>query len=568
MNALILKRLFVQSNSQELASEFRFGSGLNLITGDDNSVGKSTLVRLPLWALGCEFEFDKDWTAFDASVILTFEVGSIAYAVARHRDSVRLKEGDADWVSYEKITGDYARAFARIVKFGALLPRRKTTWVHEVPPPAFYFSAFYVDQRRGWTEPWNSFVLHQYEDWRRPVIAFHIGHLPASHFELGAEIARGYQTIVEDMQIIGKYSRAVEVLALFAPPEDLPETDVELDSAITDIRESMIAVKRREQRAIAVLRGKQEELEVTKVQRGIAAAAIEELRKDYDFAVTHIPGETLVCPLCATVHDNSLLSRAGILQDEEQASAQFIFLGERQSKIEAAIATTLRRLDTVRQELAKLNRKYKRLDRDVTVKSLLESMGTASIKRRADEATESANTRVRASKKTLRVKRDEQRELVDEDKVAAIDGYFRTELKMLCTELRIKPAFDIDSATPTDYRRLAASGGAADGSRLQLAYHLAIHRLIEHSHTEVLGPLILDTPNQQDQAALNYALVSKELKRRAGGKRQFFVCATRHPETSALEQDTTVIELREDRILTDKDYGRLEPMFSRVFGSN
>ena len=151
-------------------------------------------------------------------------------------------------------------------------------------------------------------------------------------------------------------------------------------------------------------------------------------------------------------------------------------------------------------------------------------------------------------------------------RVAVIEGYFRTELKMLCAELRIKPAFDIDSVTPTDYRRLAASGGAADSSRLQLAYHLAIHRLIEHFQTEVLGPLILDTPNQQDQAALNYALVSKELKRSAGEKRQFFVCATRHPETLALEQDTTVIELGEDRILSSKDYGRLAPMFSRVFG--
>lgn len=566
MNALILKRLFVQSNSQELASEFRFGSKLNLITGDDNSIGKSTLVRLPLWALGCDFNFDATWTAFDARAILMFEVGNMSYAVARHRDRIQLKKGEADWVTYEKITGDYAKAFARIVGFGALLPRRKTPWVHEVPPPSFYFSAFYVDQRRGWAEPWSSFVLHQYEDWKRPVIDFHIGYLTANHFELGAEIARGQQAISEDTQIIANYSRAVDVLTLFAPPqEDLPETDEELESAIADIQESMIAVKRREQRAMTLLRAKQEELEVTKVQRGIAAAAAEDLRKDYDFAVDHVLGEALVCPLCATVHDNSLLSRAGILQDHEQANVQLALLTERQSKIEATIEASLRRLEAVRGELAKLNRKYKRLDKDVTVKSLLESMGTASVKRRATEAMDGAKNRVRDAKKEMRIKRVEQRELVDEEKIAVIDRYFQSELKQLCTDLRIRPAFDISSATPQDYRKISASGGAADGSRLQLAYHLAIHQLIAHFKTELLSPLILDTPNQQDQGALNYGLVSKELKRRAQGK-QLFVCATRHPETSSLEKDSTVIELGEGRILTSKDYGRLRPMFSRVFG--
>lgn len=567
MNALILKRLFVQSNTQKLATQVRFGNGLNVITGDDNSIGKSTLVRLPLWALGCDFDFDHKWTQLDVRVIVMFEVDGAQYAVARHRDGIKLKVGDGEWVSYDTVSGEYSKVFAGIVSFGALLPRRKQQWIHEVPTPAYYFSAFYVDQRRGWSEPWNSFVLHRYENWKRPIIAYHCGYLPASHYELGAEIAKGQQAISEDAQVVDKYSRAVDVLALLAPPEELPVTDTELDSAIADIQQSMVAVKRREQRALTILRAKQEELEVTKVQRGIAAAAIAELEKDYDFAVNNLPGDSLVCPLCATVHDNSLLNRASILQDREQAQVQLTELGEVQVKVEAAINTSLRRLDAVRDELAKLNRRFKRLDKDVTVKTLLETMGTASVKQRAHEITTVAKTRMTTNRRALNVKRREQRDLVNEDRNAAIDAYFQAELKSLCSELRIDPGFELENSSPLDYKRLAALGGGADSSRLQLAYHLTMHRLIRHFQTETLAPLILDTPNQQDQGALNYGLVSAELKRRATADVQLFVCATRHAETLALEKDSTVFELDENKLLSADKYERLAPMFARVFGN-
>lgn len=566
MSALIFKRLFVQSTTQKLAGRFRFEPGLNLITGDDNSIGKSTLVRLPLWTLGCDFDFDARWTPLDARTILEFEIDGRSYLAARHRNEIRLRAEQEEWCDYHSTADDYEKEFASIVRFGVLLPRRKQKWVHEAPPPASYFSAFYIDQRKGWTEPWSSFTIHKYEDWRRPVINFHAGYHPAEYFEVGAGIAKRLQHIDDDERLIEKYGRAVEVLDMLAPQEELPETDVELDSAISDIQNSMIAVKRREQRALSLLRGKQEELEITKVQRGIAQAAVDDLEKDYDFAVTQLRGDVLVCPLCGTSHDNTLLERASLLQDRAQAEQQIVTLTATQSKIEATIEATLRRLDAVREELSKLNRRFKRLDKDVTVKSILETMGTDSVRRRAEEVTTTTRLRLRANRKTLAEQRAAQHDLVEVGKAESINVYYQSELAGLCDTLRLSPAFDVNTALPTGYRELAVSGGGADSSRMQLAYHLAMHRLIRHFKTEVLAPLVLDTPNQQDQGALNYSLVSTELKRRATKDTQFFVCATRHPAMKALEEDSTVIVLDENRLLSAEWYERLEAGFVRVFG--
>ncbi|WP_322050624.1 hypothetical protein [Paraburkholderia bannensis] len=538
---------------------------MNLITGDDNSIGKSTLARLPLWTLGCQFEFETTWVAFDVRTLLKLTIDGVDFFVTRHRHVVRIRTESTGWERFEVGSDEFERYFANLFGFGVLLPRRNEIWIHEVPSPEHYFSAFYVDQLRGWAEPWSSFKLWKYDSWRRPVISFHVGYLSGEYFQTDADIAKGKQEIENEDELIDKYGRAVEVLKLLAPEEEIHTTDSELDSAINDVQNSMVAVKRREQRALSVLSAKQEELEVTKVQIGIAKAAVEELEKDYEFATEQLTEDVLVCPLCGTKHDNTLLERASFLQDRAQASQQVLALNERRAKIESAINVTLGRLEKVRQDLAKLNRKFRRVDKDVSVKSILESMGTDSVRRRAQLETALARERRIGINKKLVDKKQELIELIEPEHEENINSYYRSELRDLCKNLRINASFDISTATPLSYKKLSAAGGGADASRLQLAYHLATHRIIRHFKTEILAPLILDTPNQQDQGALNYSLVSAEIKRRATKDTQVIVCATRHKDMALLEKGSHVVELSAKRLLSQEMFDRFQASFQRWF---
>ncbi|WP_186079067.1 nucleoid-associated protein [Burkholderia gladioli] len=289
--------------------------------------------------------------------------------------------------------------------------------------------------------------------------------------------------------------------------------------------------------------------------------AVGELEKDYDYANDQLESDVLICPLCATRHDNTLLERASLLQDRADAEHQVEELTERQSRTEATISATLSRLDTVREDLAKLNRRFKRLDKDVTLKSILESMGTDSVRRRATAETNEARKRQRDYNKRLYTLRQELSALIDDDHVDTINRYYRSELRTLCEVLRIKPDFDIETVTPLEFRKLKAAGGGADNLRMRLVYYLALHRVIQHFKTETLAPLVLDTPNQQDQGALNYVGVAAELKRRAVRQTQFIVCATRHEAMSQLEVDSHVIELNEGRLLSESVFERYEERF-------
>ena len=64
MKGLQFQRLVLLSDSKRLANQFTFPKRLNLVTGSDNSIGKSTLVKNLFWAIGCEPHFDENFISF------------------------------------------------------------------------------------------------------------------------------------------------------------------------------------------------------------------------------------------------------------------------------------------------------------------------------------------------------------------------------------------------------------------------------------------------------------------------------------------------------------------------
>jgi hypothetical protein len=108
------------------------------------------------WGLGCEPELDTTWNNLDCKSIVDFEIGENNYHVQRYKNQIFLKENNNEIQEFLNITGDYSKKFAEIVEFKALLPNQNTGVV-EIPPPAYYFLPFYIDQKRSWTKSWDNF---------------------------------------------------------------------------------------------------------------------------------------------------------------------------------------------------------------------------------------------------------------------------------------------------------------------------------------------------------------------------------------------------------------------------
>lgn len=106
MRSLKFKQLLLLSDTNKLANRFNFGEGRNLITANDNTVGKTTIVKLLLWGLGCEPALDSKWASQDCKVIIKFSIEDNIFFVRRYKNLIAIKrEEDKAWMQFDKITG-------------------------------------------------------------------------------------------------------------------------------------------------------------------------------------------------------------------------------------------------------------------------------------------------------------------------------------------------------------------------------------------------------------------------------------------------------------------------------
>ena len=145
MKNLQFKQLLLLSDTQKKANQFLFQKRFNLITADDNSVGKSTLAKLLLWTFGCEPDFDSTWKSTDCKCLVDFSIDGTNYKILRYQNFISLKEENKEILNYTNIGGDYSKKFAELVDFKVLLPKRGSNETELItPPPAYYFLPFYI----------------------------------------------------------------------------------------------------------------------------------------------------------------------------------------------------------------------------------------------------------------------------------------------------------------------------------------------------------------------------------------------------------------------------------------
>ena len=218
MRNLKYNQLHVLSDSLKAGNQFNLSPKLNLIKAEDNDVGKSTLVKLIFWAFGCEPFFDTTWQNTDSKVILEFTVDSKKYEVHRYKDIIDFHDiNNSQKTKYTKITGEYSKLINELVGFRAMLPNRSSEEL-ESPPPAYYFSPFYIDQKKSWSKAWDNFNnLGQYANWYKTVVNYHIGLLTPYHFELEEDIYENKKEVKIIKEYITKLETADDILNDYIP---------------------------------------------------------------------------------------------------------------------------------------------------------------------------------------------------------------------------------------------------------------------------------------------------------------------------------------------------------------
>jgi len=565
MKSLIFKRLVLVSDTTKSANQFKFQERFNLITGKNNSIGKSSLVKSIFWALGCEPEFDETWNSFDCKALLEFSVGTKKYIVLRIHNSIIFSD-DENYYKYGKITGEFSRIFSEIVNFKAMLPKRGDDPVLETPPPAYYFLPFYIDQLRSWTSPWNSFQnLAQYARWKQPIVKYHTGYLSPEYFEIEEDIFEYEAEKNEANEEVRRINTAIEIVEKYVPKSNLAITTEEFEVITNEVKEELGDLAKQQEVLLSKLSGIQSSKYHLDNQLEIAKRASIEIESDYKFSVEYIDNDELECPLCGTVHDNSLASRASILTDKQQAEDQVNFIEQEINVLSVTIDETQPQLETVRYRIAEINSKY---DKNINNNSkyslteIVDGFASQSVQRNVEETKTQKQALYKDKSDKQKELRKEQKGLLTNDKKEDLSDFFTGLITEFVEKLNSKGVNLSRVKHPSDYNKLFGSGGAAEGTRAVLAYQMTVFRQIYYSNNEIPAPLVIDTPNQQEQASQNYERIVKLILEDTPGQSQIILCGMDNQYLDPYKNKAHVIRLNENKLLNKDEYSKLSKEIS------
>ena len=573
MTSLKFRRLVLVSDTIKSANQFTFQKRFNLITGKNNSIGKSSLLKNLFWAIGCEPDFDQNWKSLDCKALLEFSIAGRFYTVVRSNDVIVLGEKGESYNKYFKISGKYSELISSIVGFKAKLPSRADKPDLETPPPAYYFLPFYIDQLKSWTSPWDSFInLGHYASWKPTIVKYHTGYLTPQHFEIEDQIFELKHQKLEADEEVKRINTALDIVEKYVPKSNLAITKDEFDLITAEVEQELGDLAKKQEELFNSVTKNQSLRYHLSNQLKIAKRAVLEIEKDYRFSVENIEGDEIECPLCATIHDNSIVSRASILAGKQQAEAQVNIIIDQLKIVESEIVQQKNNLKDVREGISIINDKYRRRSdgggEQLNLNILIDSFASRSVQRNVEGTKvqkESLSKRISDKQKDLK---KEQRNLLSKKHREELSELFLSLLNEFIAKLDAKGINLNKVKHPSDYNKLFGSGGASEATRAVLAYQIAVFQQIYSVSNEIPAPLVIDTPNQQEQASKNYDLIIKLIMNDTPKSSQIILCGMDNSHLNPYKCEANVIQLNDEKLLRKENYKALNKEVSTILNSN
>lgn len=499
MKRLRFESLELLSLRERKARRIEFHPSMTVILGA-NDVGKSSVIKSLYWAFGASPAITHPtWAAANVKALVTFAVDDIRYQIVRDHDVIGVFNEDGQpLLVTSQITKELAPFLADLLDFKLVLTSRKGE--PEIPPPAYAFLPFYIDQDSGWTKPLDSFSnLSQYADFRKALLEFHTGILPNEYYELEAEKRRlqvDQRNLEADRRVIQK---AVERFKLEVQFDGLELSSEGHEEAIEQLLVRIHSVRSLRQTRAKDLAAILDERMLVEQQLSIVKASIIELEKDATFA-SDLPDEVF-CPTCGTNHQNDFANRYGIVEDREacfeffsQARSRIIELTSKAQKAEAEVRSADQVIDEIQASIDV--RKG-----DISLSEVIESRGRRIASDMFEGQINDLNAKISEILGSIKDVTTNSDKLKDKSRREEIVKFYSGFM------LKYLGRLDVTNFSADEVVRLPARirETGSDLPRAILSYFLAILQTISKHSSSVFAPIVVDSPNQQDQDDTNVA---------------------------------------------------------------
>lgn len=520
-----------------------FHPNRNLIQGE-NHTGKSSLVKHLFVTLGAKpLGTLEQWDPQTVSAV-RFKVDGDSYTAIHHNGSRSLYDSSGNLLKATDSHPAWAVAFAELVGFKLKLTSKKTAQ-GVLADPACFFLPFYIDQDGSWREKWDTFpATMQYAAPVRSILEYFSGIKPAEFYELKSEhgaVSKEADARTNEIKLL---ERARGRLA-----RTLPAGAVNLSEAGFEEEIRRLTAEANE------LNGLQERLRAKHVREAdlvasisnqiqAAFASLREYAGDQSYLASMTDPHGIICPTCGAEHEQSFLPYLGYAEDARILEELTRTLQKDLVTAKSQLATTNVELQSLRANYARINEILERKRGELKFREVVESQGAQAAHRAFDVEREQISGELAQWNAKLTEIATRLDELNDKKRTKRIANSFREAYSQARKALNVPDP----TGTPSLISRPNRSGSG--GPRLLLAYYSALWKVCSEEQAGMSVPVVIDSPNQQDQDDLNLHSVLGFIAESLPTSMQLIVCVTKRSDA---QLDNTLV--------FDKKYSLLLPEF-------
>ena len=505
-NQLLIKQLTILSIPEKSAKTVTFHPQRNVITGE-NDVGKSSIIKSIYHTLGADVRFDDVWEKADAVSLLTFSYSNKDYIILRSRDHFGLFDIQGSLLqSFESIIKGLSPYFAKL--FDNRLQLKQSQTNQRIPiSPAIQFLPFYIDQDKGWAKPWDSFEgLGVFGGFKRDLINFVTGIRPNEYFVLSERIDKLSAKLTElrnESEVLVSAKRTVE--------KHIPKAAFDIDIKIFKKEVDRLLVK------LEVLKNKENEYRKSLVKQknkevfldneiALVSKSVREINKDYEHSLGELDGE-IICPTCNAAYENSMVSRFGLLEDIDTCRSLLSDYLEEKKKITKEVTKLENQLNLQVAKVREITNLLNEKKGKVRLKDLIQNESSKQVKEIFNRSQSNYSAQIGEIEEEKSDLETARSKLNNKERKESIVSRFNTLIDLFLMKLNVHT---LNSDGFSDIPLSVRSQGS-DTPRALLAYYYAILFTSKEFTSLPLFPLVIDSPNQQDQDAINRNKIIKAL---------------------------------------------------------
>lgn len=498
MKRLKFRKLWLLSNQEKRARVEDFNQLVTAVVAD-NDFGKSSLVKSLYSTLGADpSRTPEEWQNAKVETLLEFEIDGQIFYMLRQAGRFALfnESGELSWTG-----GSIVSALAP--KIGELLDFEISVKLkggkNAVPPPAFCFLPFYIDQEKGWIDTWSSFSgLEMVSSYKDDIARYHTGIRPKEYYRAKA---------LRDTARIEKGELSQERAALTKAKQRFKEKrktiGVALDvESFGDRIEALLREQNALQKSYDEVRNKISELQAQRAsyqeEVEISARVLSELEADIKFSQKLSEAE-IVCPICSTVHENDFANRFGLHNDADACRIIFVEARSKVDSLDASISESLKSIPSLQSRIDHIQVILEETRGEIKLGDMLRDESERMVDETFEQEERSIDGDIGALDQRIAEANKEMRSFDKKERKEKIVDFYAGKLRSFCQKLGVENIPDnmLGNIRPP----IKETGNRAP--RLILAYNYAILHTIDAYSTSCFCPIVVDTPLQQDPDPLN-----------------------------------------------------------------